>query len=64
MTDLVDVHLIAERLDVPVNNVRKWRQRDILPAVDYPQLRSPVWNWGTIRTWAESTGRLEPVDNA
>ncbi len=59
MTDLVDVHLIAERLDVPVNNVRKWRQRDILPAVDYPRLRSPVWNWVTIRKWAETTGRLD-----
>lgn len=61
MTDLVDIYLIAERLDVRVDTVNQWRYRDLLPPLDYPQLRSPVWNWDTIRKWAETTGRLEPV---
>jgi hypothetical protein len=57
MTDLVDINLIAERLGVRLDTVNKWRHREILPAPDYPELASPVWDWETIRKWAEETGR-------
>ena len=58
MTDLVDIKSIAERVHVQLDTVNKWRHRNLLPPVDYPQLSSPVWDWETIRTWAEQTGRL------
>ncbi len=59
MTDLVDQPLIAVRLGVTRETVQKWRTREVLPDPDYPQLANPLWDWETIRTWAESTGRLK-----
>ena len=59
MTDIVDIHLIAERLHVQVDTVNKWRHRDILPLPDYPQLANPVWDWDTIRAWADQSGRIQ-----
>ena len=58
MTDLVDQPLIAVRLGVTRETVQKWRTRGVLPDRDYPQLSTPIWDWETIREWAESTGRL------
>ncbi len=58
MTDLVDQPLIAERLGVSRDTVQKWRTREVLPEPDYPQLANPLWDWATIRGWAEQTGRL------
>lgn len=57
-TDLVDRHLIATRLGVPIDTVDKWKQRGLLPEPDYPQLRNPTWHWSTIQKWARQTGRL------
>ena len=58
-TDLVDQSLIAERLGVPRDTVQKWRAREGLPEPDYPQLANPLWDWETIRLWAQQTGRLK-----
>ncbi len=59
MTDLVDQPLIAERLNVTRETVQKWRHRRVLPEPDYPQLANPLWDWETIREWAQQTGRLK-----
>ncbi len=59
MTDLVDQPLIAVRLNVTRETVQKWRTREVLPDPDYLQLSTPVWDWETIRTWAQQTGRLK-----
>jgi hypothetical protein len=56
--DLVDRHLIAERLGVPIGTVDKWKRRGRLPEPDYPELKNPTWRWTTIRDWAKRTGRL------
>lgn len=56
--DLVDRHLIAERLGVSLEAVSKWKVRGLLPPPDYPDLRNPIWRWTTIRDWAKRTGRL------
>jgi hypothetical protein len=58
MTDPVDLQAIADRLEVPKDTVNKWRYRGLLPAPDFPQLANPVWEWETVRLWAEATGRL------
>lgn len=55
---LVDRQLIAERLEVKVTTVDKWKVRGVMPAPDFPGLASPVWFWETIRQWAADTGRL------
>ena len=55
---LVDISAIAERLNVPKDTVNKWRFRDLLPEPDYPLAVGPVWEWETIRQWAEQTKRL------
>lgn len=55
---LVDISAIAERLQVPKDTVNKWRHRGLLPDADYPLVVGPVWEWATIKQWAEVTGRL------
>jgi hypothetical protein len=55
---MVDISEIACRLQVPKDTVNKWRYRELLPAVDYDLRVGPVWEWTTIRQWAEQTGRL------
>ncbi len=59
INDLVDQPLIAVRLGVTRETVQKWRHRRVLPEPDYPQLANPLWDWETIRTWAEATGRIK-----
>lgn len=58
MADLTDLTTIAERLGVPKDTVNKWRHRQLLPEPDYDLSVGPVWEWETIREWAEKTGRL------
>lgn len=58
MGDLVDLAEIAERLGVPKDTVNKWRFRNLLPEPDYNLAVGPVWEWETIRDWAERTNRL------
>jgi hypothetical protein len=56
--ELLDLAGISEYLDVPKDTVNKWRHRGLLPEPDYPLNLGPVWEWDTIRAWAEKTGRL------
>lgn len=57
--DLVDIAGIAARLDVKRKTVDTWLyERSLLPPVDFPDLRHPLWLWSTIRQWAIDTGRL------
>lgn len=58
----VDLHLIAKRLGVPIGTVHKWRYRGVLPEPDYPQLRSPIWEWETIEQWA--LARMKKIHQA
>lgn len=56
--DPVGLIEIAARLGVQRNTVDVWRQRDLLPQPDWTVGGRPAWNWPTIRSWAEQTGRL------
>lgn len=58
--DPVGPEEIAERLGVRRDTVHKWRHRGVLPEPDWIISSLPVWEWETIRAWAENTGRLEP----
>ena len=49
--DVVGLHEIAERLKVPVNTVRVWRARGVLPPEDYMLNKTPGWLWATIVAW-------------
>lgn len=49
---------IAERLDVPLDTVRKWRSRGLLPEPSWTVGGRPAWPWSTIEHWARTTGRL------
>lgn len=55
---LVDITAIAGRLGVPKDTVNKWRYRGLLPAPDFDLSVGPIWEWETIESWAQSTGRL------
>lgn len=57
--DLVDITAIAERLSVPKDTVNKWRHRGLLPDPDHPLAVGPVWEWDTIKYWAETTARIK-----
>lgn len=48
---------IAERLGVPLDTVRKWRTRGLLPAPTWTVGGRPAWDWSDIDTWARETGR-------
>jgi len=55
---IVDIAAIAQRLNVKTKTVHMWRYRNLLPAPAYDLAVGPVWDWSTIETWAEHTGRL------
>ncbi len=57
--DLVGLTEIAVRLGKKVDTVKKWRHRQLLPDPDYTLAQGPIWDWETIRLWAEQTGRLK-----
>ena len=57
--DLVGLTEIANRLGKPVDTVKKWRHRQLLPKPDYVLAQGPIWDWETIRLWAQQTGRLK-----
>jgi hypothetical protein len=58
--DIIDLKGIARLLGVSMHTPNQWRQRDLLPEVDFPQLMRPVWRRTTIIAWARSTGRWPP----
>ena len=55
--DLVGLLEIADRLGVAHQTVRQWRRRGLLPAPSWVVSGVPIWEWTTIRTWAQTTGR-------
>ena len=56
---IVDLAGIARHLGVERYTPQQWRQRDLLPPVDFPEIREPLWYASTIREkFAEPTGRI------
>jgi hypothetical protein len=62
--DIIDLRGIARLLKVSKHTPNQWRQRELLPNVDYPELMRPAWRKSTIITWARSTGRWPPGSTA
>lgn len=60
LLEVVGIAEIAERLDVKVETVYQWRQRELLPDPDIYQ-KPPLWRWPTVEKWARETRRL-PVE--
>ncbi len=58
MTEVVDLAGIAELLEVQPHTPNQWRQRKLLPKVDFPDIKTPLWRKSTIINWARLTGRL------
>ena len=54
---LLDMSAIADRLDYPVNTVRVWRKRGLLPDPVAELAIGPVWNTSDIDKWTDETGR-------
>ena len=54
--DLVGTLEMAERLDVPVQTIKTWRARGVLPAPDFELSGSLLWLWPTIAEWSKETG--------
>lgn len=48
---------IADRLEVSVNTVHSWRNRDAIIDPDVVISGVPVWSWDRIASWALETGR-------
>jgi hypothetical protein len=55
---------IAERLRVPVNTVHQWAKRGLLPTAEGTVSGAPAWHWGTVESWARSTGRMPGLREA
>ncbi len=59
IVDPVGPQEIAERLDVGVNTVHRWRQRGRIISPAAIISRCPVWSWPDVAEWAIETGRLD-----
>lgn len=57
--ELVTQYQIAERLEVSVQTVRKWRLQERHPFPS-PEVGGhfAIWRWAPVKRWAISTGRL------
>lgn len=56
--ELLDLAGIAKLLKVRHKTPNTWRQRGLLPPVDFPGIRTPLWKRATIVKWALVSGRL------
>lgn len=55
---VVDLAGIARHMRVERYTPQQWKQRDLLPPVDFPEIREPLWYASTIRErFAVPTGR-------
>lgn len=55
--DLVGANEIAERLDVSVATVHKWKQRyDSFPDPYVILAQGPIYYWPDVRTWHDTSG--------
>jgi hypothetical protein len=56
---ILDLAGIARHMKVARFTPQQWAQRDLLPPVDFPEIREPLWYAATIREkFAEATGRV------
>lgn len=56
---LVGMNEIADRLDVRLGTVHRWRERYLdFPAPVTTLKIGPVWVWADVEEWAAMTGRL------
>jgi hypothetical protein len=56
---VVDLAGIARHLRVERFTPQQWRQRDLLPPVDFPKIREPLWYASTIKQkFADPTRRV------
>ena len=63
---VVGTHEIAQRLDVPRDQVDKWRRRGGVRGVPFPAPRwrvgnRPAWDWGDVVAWWDAIGRTLPA---
>lgn len=47
--EIVDLAGIARHMRVERFTPQQWKQRDLLPPVDFPQIREPLWYVSTIK---------------
>lgn len=47
--DIVDLAGIARHMQVERFTPQQWKQRDLLPPVDFPKIREPLWYVSTIK---------------
>lgn len=57
--EFIDLHGIAELLDVSPHTPNQWRHRGVLPP-PMPEVSRPLWFKRDIMRWARSTGRWPP----
>lgn len=56
---IVDLAGIARHMRVERYTPQQWKQRDLLPAVDFPEIREPLWYVSTIKEhFVIPTGRV------
>lgn len=55
---ILDLRGVARHCGVEETTPGQWRQRNVLPPSDFPEIRGcPLWYLDTIRQWALDTGR-------
>lgn len=54
---ILDLPGIAWHLGVKRYTPQQWKQRGILPPVDFPEIKEPLWLGATIKQFAKRTGR-------
>lgn len=52
---IVDLKGIARHMKVNRLTPQQWRQRGLLPAVDFPEIDYPLWYVSTIKAWAATS---------
>lgn len=58
LDDLVGATEIADRAQVRLDTVDKWRRRhDTFPEPVKELAAGPIWLWSEIREWLDATGR-------
>ena len=56
--DVVDLHALAQRLDLDPGVAEAWHQDGRLPEPDYRWEKADGWLWGTIVEWERSEGHV------
>jgi hypothetical protein len=61
--DIVDLAGIARHMRVERFTPQQWRQRDLLPPVDFPKLTEPLWYVSTLKAQFVNPTRRIWYDN-